>query len=80
MKRLEAAWALYRLKAMPQEAGKVQLTETCRAFYAGANALLAELLTMLDPDAEPSEADLRKMAEIAQELDQFVENVKRGAA
>lgn len=80
MKRLEAAWALYRAQVIPADAGKVQVKEARRAFYAGAQAMLNEQITMLDLSTEITEADLRKMDELDHELKQFATDVQRGMA
>lgn len=78
MKRIEKLWADFRRKVVPIAAPPVQVTEMRRAFYAGAGALFSELIRMLDPGTEPTEADLRKMDAIAMELEQFFAEVKAG--
>jgi len=42
-----------------------------RAFYAGAQHLFASIMTVLDEGAEPTDADLRRMDNIAAELKAF---------
>lgn len=79
VKRIEKEWALYST-LIPMGAAESQVRETKRAFYGGAQTLLAIIMRMLDPGTEPTEADLRKMDEIDRELRDFLEQVKRGAA
>lgn len=80
MKRLESAWLTFAAAVLPPDVGQVQRREMKRAFYAGAAMLLHEIMAMLDPGAEPTEGDLRKMDAIAQELRQFHDDVRKGAA
>lgn len=80
MKRLEAAWMLYRAAVIPADANKVQVRESRRAFFAGAQALLHEQVDLLGPDAEVTETDLRKMDELHSELQQFAADVQGGMA
>ena len=80
MKRIESKWLQYRTLVIPADAGKVQVKESKRAFYAGAQALLHEQMTAFASDAEPTDADLHIMSEMAEELKQFNEAVKAGAA
>lgn len=77
--RIERQWSEY-LRVLPRQASSVQVMESKRAFFAGANALLSEIVTMLDPGLEPTEGDLKKMDEIAAELNDFVGRVKAGQA
>ena len=77
--RLKEAWEGYK-KILPRDASNTQIVETRRAFYAGAQTLLAIMALMLDPGEEATEADLKKMDDIAAELDEFAADVKRGRA
>lgn len=70
---IEAGWLAYRLKVVPASAGQVQVEETRRAFYAGAQQLFASIMVMLDPGAEPTDADDRRMEAIDNELREFGE-------
>jgi hypothetical protein len=79
-KRIGKEWDSYRKHLIPKDASTVQIVESRRAFYAGAQSLLAIIVKMLDPGTDPTEADLRKMGEIDQELKDFCEDVKRGRA
>lgn len=77
-KRIAAKWVSYRDRVLPLRASDVQIIETRRGFYAGALALLEIMMTSLDPGTDPTDADLRKMDDIEEELKDFVEDVKRG--
>jgi hypothetical protein len=80
MKRLEAKWLSYRTVVIPKDAGELQVRESRRAFYAGAGALLETILGFLGSGDEPSEQELASMDQIANEIREFNEQVKRGAA
>jgi hypothetical protein len=78
--RIKEAWRSYRNEVIPSDAPNIQHIESRRAFYAGAQALLAILMTMLEPGTEATEADIRKMDEIAAELKRFSNDVREGRA
>jgi hypothetical protein len=77
---LAATWDLYRSTIIPPDAPTVQVMETRRAFYAGAEAVVRGVLTALDPDEDPTEADLKTMARIDEELVEFGKLIERGVA
>ena len=70
-KLIEAGWVGYRLAAMSPDAPPIQLEECKLAFFAGAQHLLTSIMTIMDPGAEPTEADLNKMRLIDAELQKF---------
>lgn len=75
-KLIEAGWQGLRILTVPEGAPKVQLKEMRQAFFAGAQHLLASMMTLLDPDAEPTEQDMERMSLIHAELEQFVDQLK----
>lgn len=78
---LARAWAEFeRLVLDPIDAPQVQRTETRRAWYAGASHMLAALTSGLDPDAEPTDADLAYVSSLAAELEAFGEKLATGRA
>ena len=77
---IEQAWLSYSDNVIPKGAPAVQLQETRRAFYAGAQALFQTLLNILDPGTEETERDLETMNFIDAELKRFVAKVKVGLA
>ncbi len=79
MKQIQSEWLSYRA-CLPANIGAVQLSETRRAFYAGATAMLSTILLHLTPGTEPAEDDLRMMDEIQAELREFQKAVERREA
>jgi len=80
VKQFEVQWLTYQAEVIPQNASAIQIKESRRAFYAGAQALLGLQMTFSQGDAEPTEQDLAMMDAIAGELKQFNEDVKKGVA
>lgn len=76
-KLIEAGWVGLRLSAVPEDAGKTQLEEMRTAFFAGAQHLFGSIMGILDDDREPTEADLRRMSLISDELDIFIADFQR---
>jgi hypothetical protein len=56
---------------VPADASEVQLSEMRYAFMAGAQHLFASIIGMLDAGQEPTDADLRRMSLIDEELARF---------
>jgi hypothetical protein len=75
---IELGWLSLRRIINPS-APPVQLTEMRTAFYAGAQHLFASIMTILDPEAEPTEKDLERMSMIEAELRNFTELLKVAA-
>lgn len=76
-KLIEAGWVGLRLAAIPEDAGKLQLEEMRNAFFAGAQHLFASIMSVMDEDREPTDADLRRMDLISAELDLFIRDFSR---
>lgn len=76
-KLLEAGWIGLRLRVIPDDASATQLDEMRMAYFAGAQHLFSSIMSMLDPDAEPTENDLGRMDLISAELNNFLEAFKR---
>lgn len=76
-KLIEAGWVGLRLAAIPQDAGKLQLQEMRKAFFAGAQHLFSSIMTILDEDREPTDEDLRRMSLISDELESFGHDLAR---
>lgn len=68
---IEAGWIGLRIAAGLERAPAVQLDEMRKAYMAGAQHLWSSLMVVMDPEAEPTPADLRRMALIQNELDAF---------
>lgn len=79
MNLIERQWELYAKAVLAKDAPEIQLRECKLAFFAGAQALFASIMTLLDPGEEPTDSDLRKIDEIDRELKTFVGQVTAGA-
>jgi hypothetical protein len=75
---IEAGWVGFRMMAVPPDAPRTQLDAMRLAFFAGAQHLFASIMTVLEPEREPTENDLRRMDQIAKELERFKEEFDRG--
>lgn len=68
---IEGGWAGFCLAVMPKGASQTQIDEMRKAFFAGALHLFASIMCVLEPDAEPTEKDMRRMSQIHEELQTF---------
>lgn len=75
-KLIEAGWVSLRMHTIPLNAPAGQLQEMRMAFMAGAQHLFSSMMAGLDPDAEPTEADTRRMDLIDAELEAFAKELK----
>ena len=80
MKPLAGQWITYLDSVLSHDAGAVQIIETRRAFYAGAEAMLRVIMTGLDPGSEPTDADEARMVALDEELLAFARDVAGGRA
>jgi hypothetical protein len=78
MKHVEREWEEYRRHVLPSNVSTVQLTETRRAFYAGAYLLLSSLTEILGEEQEPTPEDIAKLDAINNELKEFFAKVGTG--
>lgn len=76
-KIIQAGWVSYRRVVMPANCSAVQVDETRKAFYAGAQHLIASMMRTLDPGEEPTSEDLARMDHIHAELAAFGEELAR---
>lgn len=76
-KIIEAGFVGFRFISIPEDAPQIQLDEMRNAFFAGAQHLFGSIMQMLEPGAEPTENDLRRMTLISEELDEFLKRYKR---
>lgn len=67
-KLIEAGFAAFTHLVIPKDAPAIQVREMQLAFMAGADHLFSSIMNILDPDEEPTEADLRRMDLIHTEL------------
>lgn len=67
-KLIEAGWVIFRGMTVPPDAPQIQIEEMRLAFMAGAQHLFFSIMGILDPGAEPTERDLKRMDLIDEEL------------
>jgi hypothetical protein len=60
MTTVRKEWESYRREVLPATASAIQIQESRRAFYAGAEMLMCAILRGLDPTA--LDAELREFA------------------
>jgi hypothetical protein len=77
---LAQAWAIYRRQVIAASAPAMQIKETRRAFYGGAQALLEQIANGLDPGSEVTQDDVDYLSQIHQELLVFADDVMQGRA
>lgn len=68
---IEAGWVILRAMAVPPDAPEVQINEMRYAFMAGAQHLFSSIISILEPGEEPTDADLRRLDLIHNELEAF---------
>ncbi len=68
---IEKGWESYRRTVVPKDASEVQLKETRQAFFAGAAILFQTIMMSMDSGEEPTDADMRRMQALQDELDEF---------
>lgn len=73
---IEAGWVGLKLVSVPENASEIQISEMRNAFFAGAQHLWGSIMTVLDPGSEETEADLKRMDLIDQELKRFIADFK----
>ncbi|MBY0251897.1 MAG: hypothetical protein K2X54_11025 [Methylobacterium organophilum] len=70
-KLIEAGWAGLAAMWLPADAPPQQVADLRKAFMAGAQHTWGSLMTMLEPGADPTTADMSRMDKIQAELDAF---------
>lgn len=71
-------WKSYRQQVIPPTAPNVQVIESKRAFYAGANSLFRLLQRTVSVGDEVSGADMRAMENIDREFKEFYLRMEEG--
>lgn len=74
---IEAGFAGLRGQAMSPNAPADQVREMRMAFFAGAQHLFGSIMQVLDPEAEPTAADMLRMSKIADELQGFIDDFQK---
>lgn len=75
--KITSAWLSYLDEVVPKDASAQQVTETKRAFFAGAQACLSDLLA-LGCDDVPENAGVAVLEELRLELQAFGRSVGTG--
>ena len=79
-KLMAKLWESFSVAILPKGCGRIQRWEMRRAFYAGAQSILTEIMGILTDGTEPTEADLEIMHGIQEEFDDFVSDMLNGRA
>jgi hypothetical protein len=72
-KLIEAGWVAFRGYVVPPDASEVQINEMRLAYFAGAQHLFASINSIMEEGEEPTDADLRRMTLISDELAAFAD-------
>lgn len=75
-KLIEIGWLGYRFSVLAADAGPVQIEETRRAFFAGAQHLFGSIMSILEPGTEGTSKDLERIFLIDRELAEFIAQFK----
>lgn len=78
-KLIEAGWVALRLAAIPDRAPEIQLREMRMAYMAGAQHLFSCMMSIMDEDREPTDADMNRMDLIHKELEAFRSELEQWA-
>jgi hypothetical protein len=68
---IEGGWLALKAMWIPKDAPPEQVRDLRWAFMAGAQHLFSSIMVVLDADAEPTDADMRRMDLISEELKAF---------
>lgn len=68
MVKFQAEWEDFRDKVIPESASAVQVSETKKAFYAGALALISLTSTMFSEEREVTEKDINDYDSLVNEI------------
>ena len=68
---IEAGWQTLKMISVAPNAPQIQIDEMRNAFFAGAQHLFSSIIEMLDPEAEITDNDIRRMDAIEKELNGF---------
>lgn len=66
-----AAWQSYRELVLQGRGSDTEQAECLLAFWAGAATLFYSIMDCLDPGDEPTDADLKRMDNIHNEIERF---------
>ncbi len=72
---IEAGWVHFQSLAFPLGASEDQMAEGRKCFMAGAWHLFSAMMSALDPDRDPTDADLARMDKIHKEITAFSDSI-----
>lgn len=75
-KLIEAGWIGLRIVAIPLDATELQLQTMRMVFFAGSQHLFGSIMSIMQPDAEPTDKDMQRLDLIDRELKAFIEDFK----
>jgi hypothetical protein len=78
--KIKEQWNSYVRAVLPPSVGPVQMIETRRAFYAGAQAMIQILSEGVSDADEVTPGDMSLAEGLQAELEQFGDDVKSGRA
>jgi len=70
-KIIEGGWQAMIIVGNLQDAPEAQLREMRKAYMLGAEHLFTSIMTIMDPGAEPTERDCKRMDLIHEELEAY---------
>jgi hypothetical protein len=73
---IEAGWLSFRIKAVAPNAPQIQLDEMRVAFFSGAHHLLGSMMSFLEAGDDVTEADLKRVDQVQEELEGFLKMFK----
>lgn len=73
---IEAGWLSFRTMVINPAAPQIQLDEMRMAFFSGAQHLFGSIMSFMEEGQEPTDADLRRMDQVHEELEQFIKVFK----
>jgi hypothetical protein len=68
---IEGGYAVFEHLVIAKDAPDIQKSEMKLAFMAGAEHLFSSIMATLDPEAEPTMADMHRMNLIQKEIDEW---------
>lgn len=75
---IEAGWiGFVRIHFVALDASAIQLTEMRLAYMSGAQHLFASITAMLNPGADETPGDMRRLDQINEELGAFAKEMER---
>lgn len=68
-KLVEGGWESYKIVVLAPDLSAVEYDRHRTSYFAGAQHLFASIMSVMDDNDEPSDADMKKMSLISKELE-----------